>query len=274
MIAFVRTLTVVVSLSVASGAFAQPAAPATPQKEASAWGAAAAAHRRLHAAVLGRRERQAVSSRSRASIRSSCIRSRSRQASARIRSASTAASSARRRSSGSSAWDRRCCWSSPTTRSVPSTRRTPSSARWPTRSRPRCSGGSRSSPKTAARVVVDATAFFLRDAHGVADRLKATGQGSFRLDESRSAIFLPRTKGFPKNTEVEATLTFQGDAPGPLVRQTTPTPSGADRARAPLVRGAAAAGLPASQLRPARGVLSARPPTTTRRRSRRRSSAG
>jgi len=76
-----------------------------------------------------------------------------------------------------------------------------------------------------ARVIVDATAFFLRDAHGVADRLKATGQGSFRLDESRSAIFLARTKGFPKNTEVEATLTFQGDAPGPLVRQTTPTPA-------------------------------------------------
>jgi hypothetical protein len=76
----------------------------------------------------------------------------------------------------------------------------------------------------SARVVVDATAFFLRDAHGVAERLKATGEGSFRLDETRSAIFLPRTKGFPKNTEVEATLTFQGDAPGPLVRQTTPTP--------------------------------------------------
>ena len=40
MIAFVRTLTVAVSLSVASGAFAQPAAPATPEKGASAWGAA------------------------------------------------------------------------------------------------------------------------------------------------------------------------------------------------------------------------------------------
>ncbi len=76
----------------------------------------------------------------------------------------------------------------------------------------------------SARVIVDATAFFLRDAHGVADRLKATGQGSFRLDESRSAVFLPRTKGFPKNTEVEAIVTFQGDAPGPLVRQTTPAP--------------------------------------------------
>ena len=109
----------------------------------------------------------------------------------------------------------------------------------------------------SARVLVDATAFFLRDAHGVADRLKATGQGSFRLDESRSAIFLPRTKGFPKNTEVEATLTFHGRRARAAGAPDDADASGADRARAPLVRGAAAAGLPAAQLRPARGVLPA-----------------
>ncbi len=75
------------------------------------------------------------------------------------------------------------------------------------------------------RVLVDATAFFLRDAHGVSDTLRQTQQGSFSLDETRSAIYLPRTKNFPLNTEVEALLTFnaQGD-PGPLVRQTTPWP--------------------------------------------------
>ncbi len=74
------------------------------------------------------------------------------------------------------------------------------------------------------RVLVDATAFFLRDAHGVADRLRQANQGNFAVDEARSAVFLPRTKNFPLNTEVEATLTFaaSGD-PGPLVRQTTPT---------------------------------------------------
>ncbi len=76
------------------------------------------------------------------------------------------------------------------------------------------------------RVLVDATSFFLRDAHGVSDTLRQTGQGGFSLDESRSAIYLPRTKNFPLNTEVEALLTFnaQGD-PGPLVRQTTPWPN-------------------------------------------------
>jgi hypothetical protein len=75
------------------------------------------------------------------------------------------------------------------------------------------------------RVLVDATAFFLRDAHGVADRLRESQQGQYRLDDSRSAVYLPRTKVFPKNTEVEATLTFTTDgSPGPLVRETVPTP--------------------------------------------------
>jgi hypothetical protein len=75
------------------------------------------------------------------------------------------------------------------------------------------------------RVLVDATAFFLSDAHGVADRLRESNQGQYRLDESRSAVYLPHTKSFPKNTEVEATLTFTTEgAPGPLVRETVPTP--------------------------------------------------
>ena len=74
------------------------------------------------------------------------------------------------------------------------------------------------------RVLVDATAFFMRDAHGVIDRLRQTRQGQYRYDDSRSAFYLPRTKGFPKNTEVETLLTFsiEGD-PGPLVRDTVPT---------------------------------------------------
>jgi hypothetical protein len=39
-----------------------------------------------------------------------------------------------------------------------------------------------------ARVLVDATAFFLRDAHGVVDRLRESNQGQYRLDDSRSAV--------------------------------------------------------------------------------------
>ncbi len=73
------------------------------------------------------------------------------------------------------------------------------------------------------RALVDATSFFIRDTHGVADRLRQARQGQFRFDESRSAFYLPRTKGFPKNTEVETIITLTADDPGPLVRSTTPT---------------------------------------------------
>ncbi|HEV2881846.1 MAG TPA: zinc-dependent metalloprotease [Pyrinomonadaceae bacterium] len=75
-----------------------------------------------------------------------------------------------------------------------------------------------------ARVLVDATAFFMRDAHGVADTLRRANQGRFQPDESRSSFYLPRTKNFPQNTEVETQLTFTGDEPGRLVRETVPTP--------------------------------------------------
>ena len=74
-------------------------------------------------------------------------------------------------------------------------------------------------------VIVDATEFFLSDAHGVARRLRDAQQGNYSLDRNRSAIYLPRTKAFPKNTEVEATLTFStSDRPGALIRGVTPTP--------------------------------------------------
>src|SRR5436190_8300932 len=61
------------------------------------------------------------------------------------------------------------------------------------------------------RVLVDATDFFLRDVTGAGNALRP---GNYRVDRGRSAIFLPRTKGFPKNTEIEMTLTFANDATG------------------------------------------------------------
>ncbi|MEQ1921197.1 MAG: zinc-dependent metalloprotease [Pyrinomonadaceae bacterium] len=74
------------------------------------------------------------------------------------------------------------------------------------------------------RILVDATAFIVRDAHGVADRINQQRQGTYGFDESRSALFLPNTKGFPKNTEVEATVTLTaGGDTNNLVNQVTPT---------------------------------------------------
>ncbi|MFN8003033.1 MAG: zinc-dependent metalloprotease [Acidobacteriota bacterium] len=76
------------------------------------------------------------------------------------------------------------------------------------------------------RVLVDATNFFLRDVHGVLDTMRQARQGNYRLDESRSAFYLPRTKGFPLNTEIEVTLTFVSDGEtGNLVRGVTPSPN-------------------------------------------------
>jgi hypothetical protein len=72
--------------------------------------------------------------------------------------------------------------------------------------------------------LVDATTFFLADAHGVADTLKKTKQGTFKLDPARSAIYLAKTKNFPENTEVESTLTFAGEDPGKFVKEVTPDP--------------------------------------------------
>ena len=78
--------------------------------------------------------------------------------------------------------------------------------------------------QTGGRALVDATEFFLRDAHDLPATLKRAGQGAFKLDGSRSALALDRTRNFPLNTEVEATLTLAGDDPGARVREVTPTP--------------------------------------------------
>ncbi len=83
-------------------------------------------------------------------------------------------------------------------------------------------GGFEAVAEEEGRVLVDATAFFLRDAIDVVGFLLRTDQGTFRLDRERSAIHRPRTKAFPENTEVEAALTFASDAPGGEVRRHTP----------------------------------------------------
>lgn len=74
------------------------------------------------------------------------------------------------------------------------------------------------------KVLIDVTPFVVRDAMNVAGRLRQQNQGTFRFDASRSAVYLPRTKAFPKNTEMEATITFAGEGVGNYVSTVTPTP--------------------------------------------------
>ena len=73
--------------------------------------------------------------------------------------------------------------------------------------------------------LVDLTPFLLQDAVGAVQAIAQTKQGTFRIDASRCALYLPRTKAFPKNTEFEATITLTGDAPGTYLRQVVPMPT-------------------------------------------------
>jgi hypothetical protein len=88
------------------------------------------------------------------------------------------------------------------------------------------------------KVLVDFTSFLLRDGLHIGDALgsgrgnpgsaQAAGGargarggagggaagGGFRIDETRSAVFMPNTKNFPKNSEFEAMITFAGGSAG------------------------------------------------------------
>jgi hypothetical protein len=72
------------------------------------------------------------------------------------------------------------------------------------------------------RLLIDATDFFMQDAFDLRSSLRRANQGDFRLDRDRSVLWLPRTKAFPKNTEVEVLLTFASENPGMEIRRHTP----------------------------------------------------
>jgi hypothetical protein len=79
--------------------------------------------------------------------------------------------------------------------------------------------------RDGGRVLIDWTPFVMRDAHGVVQRLKQNKQGDFNLDESRSMLWMQRTRSFPRNTEFEALLTFTGEPKGTELRSVAPTPA-------------------------------------------------
>jgi hypothetical protein len=65
--------------------------------------------------------------------------------------------------------------------------------------------------ETEGRVLVDLNDFLMRDATGLVARLRPA---AYRFDRSRSAVYMPNTKAFPKNSEIEVTTTLVTDAPG------------------------------------------------------------
>lgn len=71
---------------------------------------------------------------------------------------------------------------------------------------------------TDGKMLVDATDFVVRDAHG-----SARAMGSYALDKDRSAIAPEACKAFPLNLEFEARLTFTtSGAPNPEVASVSP----------------------------------------------------
>ena len=65
--------------------------------------------------------------------------------------------------------------------------------------------------ESSGRILVDATDFFLRDLVNAGSSLRP---GNYRVDRTRSAFYLPNTRNFPKNTEVDITLTFVNEPTG------------------------------------------------------------
>ncbi|AZQ44200.1 zinc-dependent metalloprotease [Nonlabens ponticola] len=72
---------------------------------------------------------------------------------------------------------------------------------------------------------IDLTPFLLEDAHGVAQRLKSRNQGIYKIDKSRSALWMENTMAFPDNVEFQAMLTFTGEPKGSDLRSVAPDAS-------------------------------------------------
>jgi hypothetical protein len=65
------------------------------------------------------------------------------------------------------------------------------------------------------RLLVDAAALLVRDVTDVAGTVRRADLGDLKLDEGRSAPALEACRAFPRNTELEASLTFTGDKLSP-----------------------------------------------------------
>jgi len=75
------------------------------------------------------------------------------------------------------------------------------------------------------KYLIDASDFLIRDAHGVANRLDRSKQGTYKIDKLRSAFNLERIKAFPKNVEFDVILTFKGKPKDYNIRSVTPDAS-------------------------------------------------
>ncbi len=78
--------------------------------------------------------------------------------------------------------------------------------------------------ESTGKYIIDISDFLVQDVHGVTKRLKQKQQGTYKLDKTKSAMALERTKAFPKNIEFDVTLTFKGESKGEYIRSVSPNP--------------------------------------------------
>jgi hypothetical protein len=78
--------------------------------------------------------------------------------------------------------------------------------------------------KDADSVLIDYTPYLISDVHGIGRTLAQQKQGNFSADASRSSVYMPRSKSFAKNTEMEAIVSFKGSSPGEYIKQVAPDP--------------------------------------------------
>src|SRR5512143_2616406 len=75
----------------------------------------------------------------------------------------------------------------------------------------------------SGRLLVDATDVALRDWNDVVGTLARSQQGAYTLARDRSSVYRAYTKGFPDNTEIDASLTFAAtNRSGPIVESIVP----------------------------------------------------
>ncbi|HEY9183956.1 MAG TPA: zinc-dependent metalloprotease [Salegentibacter sp.] len=70
--------------------------------------------------------------------------------------------------------------------------------------------------------IIDFTPFLIKDSFGVTERLKKGEYGTYKLDKSKSALSMKRTRSFPENVEFEALLTFEGEPKGRTLQRVVP----------------------------------------------------
>jgi hypothetical protein len=72
------------------------------------------------------------------------------------------------------------------------------------------------------RLLIDVTPFVIRDAIDLEGTLRRRNEGAYKLDALRSSIYPARTRTFPQNTEIEASVTYSSDNPGRLISRVAP----------------------------------------------------